>query len=122
VPTVPTGVSTVSSSGGAINLSWTASSNAASYNVKRATVSSGPYTTIASIVNATYTDSGLNASTTYYYVVSVASPGYESTNSQEVSAMVGMFAGNQDIGAVGLAGSSTYDGSQCHVPDCRWFL
>ena len=32
-----------------VSLSWSASSGAASYNVKRATVSGGPYTTVGSV-------------------------------------------------------------------------
>ena len=64
-----------------------AAANATSYNVKRATVSGGPYTTIATGVTGTsYTDSGLTAGATYYYVVSAVNPGHESVNSTEASA------------------------------------
>ena len=52
-------------------LSWSYVANATSYNVKRATASGGPYTTIATVVTGTtYTDTGLTAGATYYYVVS----------------------------------------------------
>jgi len=69
-----------------INLNWTASSGATSYNVKRAFVSGGPYTTIATGVTAVnYSDTGL-AAATYYYVVSAVNGGGESVNSGEVSA------------------------------------
>ena len=68
-------------------MSWTAAANATSYNVKRATVSGGPYTTIASgVLGTSYTDSGLTAGTSYYYVVSAVNPGHESANSTEASA------------------------------------
>src|ERR1700735_788217 len=40
-----------------VSLQWAASSNATSYNVKRATTSGGPYTQLASSTAATYTDS-----------------------------------------------------------------
>jgi hypothetical protein len=87
VPAVPTGVSAKALSGAQISLGWTAASNATSYNVKRATVSGGPYTTIATgVLGTSYTDTGLTAGSAYYYVVSAVNPGHESDNSTEVSA------------------------------------
>ena len=55
-----------------VSLSWPASVGATSYNVKRATVSGGPYTTVACATTTSYTDTGLTGGTTYYYVVSAA--------------------------------------------------
>jgi fibronectin type 3 domain-containing protein len=81
---VPTGVSARAVSGTRVNLAWTAASNATGYNIKRATVSGGPYTTIAtSITGTSYTDTGLTAGTAYYYVVSAVNPDTESANSTE---------------------------------------
>ena len=60
---------------------------ASSYNVKRATVSSGPYTTIASGVAApSYSDTTVANGSTYYYVVSAANSCGASPNSTQVSA------------------------------------
>jgi cellulose 1,4-beta-cellobiosidase len=66
---------------------------ASSYHVKRATVTGGPYETVACVAaTATnYTDTGLVDGTTYYYVVSATyagnpNSGGESVNSAEVSA------------------------------------
>ena len=71
-----------------VNLSWIASSNAASYNVKRSLASGGNYTVVASGVIATnFNDTGLAGGTTYYYVVSAVSSALgEGDDSAEVSA------------------------------------
>jgi len=67
-------------------LSWSASSGATSYNVKRSTTSGGPYTTIASPTTTSYTDTGLTNGTTYYYVVSAVNGAGESANTSQASA------------------------------------
>jgi len=86
-PPAPSGLTATAVSSSQIDLSWTASSGATSYNVKRATVSGGPYTTVATGLTATsYSDTGLAASTTYYYVVSAVNSAGESDNSTEASA------------------------------------
>jgi cellulose 1,4-beta-cellobiosidase len=70
-----------------VALSWTASSGASSYNVKRALVSGGPYTTIANTTATLYMNAGL-AGGTYYYVVSAVNSVGESANTAEASAAV----------------------------------
>src|SRR5258708_3563818 len=71
IPAAPTGLLATAASSSQINLSWTASSGAASYNVKRAAVSGGPYTTVATgVASTSFSDTGLAANTIYYYVVS----------------------------------------------------
>jgi hypothetical protein len=84
-----TGVQPVSHS---VTLTWTASTSTVSgYNVYRSTVSGGPYTKLNStlIAATTYVDSTVQASTTYFYVVtSVDSSNVESANSAEVSVTV----------------------------------
>ena len=70
-----------------MTLNWNASSGASSYNVKRSTISGGPYTTIATGVTSTsYTNTGLANGTTYFYVVSAVNAVGESGNSNQVSA------------------------------------
>jgi hypothetical protein len=84
-----TGVQPVSHS---VTLSWTASTSTVSgYNVYRSSVSGGPYTKLNStpVAATTYVDTAVQASQTYYYVVtSVDSTGVESAYSAEVSAIV----------------------------------
>lgn len=86
VPAAPAGL-TATAGNAKVELSWTASSGATSYNVKRATTSGGPYTTVAAGVAATsYTNTGLTNGTTYYYVVSAVNSAGESANSAQVAA------------------------------------
>ena len=85
-PPAPTGL-TATAGNAQVSLSWTASSGATSYKVKRSTTSGGPYTTIATGVTATsYTDTTVTNSTTYYYVVTALNANGESGNSNEASA------------------------------------
>jgi fibronectin type 3 domain-containing protein len=84
LPGAPTNLTTISASATSVLLSWTAISDASSYNIKRATVSGGPYTTVATGVTGTsYTNTGLTANTTYYYVVCAVNAAGESGNSNE---------------------------------------
>jgi hypothetical protein len=83
-PPAPTGLSATPGTTQVI-LSWTAVSGATSYNVKRATVSGGPYTTVGSPTTTSFTDTGLTNGTTYYYVVSAVNAGGESANSADRS-------------------------------------
>jgi fibronectin type 3 domain-containing protein len=72
---------------GQIVLGWTASVGATSYNVKRATVSGGPYTVVASNLTTTsFTNTGLTPGTTYYYVVSAVGTFGESADSTQAQA------------------------------------
>ena len=88
-PTAPTGL-VVTTGDGQVSLDWddNAESDLASYNVKRATSSGGPYTTIATgVIVSTYTDTAVTNDTTYFYVVSaVDTSANESANSTEASA------------------------------------
>jgi len=82
---VPTNL--VATAGDAVvTLTWTASTGATGYNVKRAFTSGGPYTLIGSPTSPTDTDSLVTNGTTYYYVVSSLNAAGESTNSAEASA------------------------------------
>lgn len=71
-----------------IVLTWDAVAGATSYNVKRAEVSGGPYTTIAVVAVETYDDTSVSPEVEYFYVVSAVNSGGEGDNSNEDSAMV----------------------------------
>ncbi|MFO1514119.1 MAG: fibronectin type III domain-containing protein [Verrucomicrobiota bacterium] len=66
-------------------LTWLASSNATSYNVKRSLANGGPYSTVASVTATNVTDTGLTNGVTYYYVVSALNPAGESADSTAVA-------------------------------------
>jgi mannan endo-1,4-beta-mannosidase len=86
VPAAPTGL-TATAGNAQASLSWTASSGATSYTVKRATTSGGPYTDVATGVTSTsYTNTGLTNGTTYFYVVSATNSAGTSANSSQASA------------------------------------
>ncbi len=85
-PAAPGGLIAVSGNA-QVDLSWSASSGATSYNVKRSTVSGGSYATVATgVANANYSDTDVVNGTTYYYVVSAVNSEGESGNSGQVSA------------------------------------
>jgi beta-lactamase superfamily II metal-dependent hydrolase/DNA/RNA endonuclease YhcR with UshA esterase domain len=84
-PPAPTGL--VATAGNAqVSLTWNASTGATGYNVKRATVSGGPYTTIASPAVTNYLDTLVTNGTHYYYVVTATNPD-ESGPSNEANAL-----------------------------------
>jgi len=71
-PTVPTGLTANVTSPTTVNLVWNASSDnvrVTGYNILRSSVSGGSYVNIGTSVATNYGDSGLTASTNYYYVV-----------------------------------------------------
>ena len=73
---------------GWVNLTWTPTLGAASYNVKRSTVPGGPYSMLGSEVFATsYTDMSVTNGQMYYYVFSAVNAGTESAYSSEVHAL-----------------------------------
>lgn len=69
-----------------VALSWTASSGATGYHVKRATTNGGPYTQVAAPTSTSYTDTNVTAGTPYYYVISALNSYGESANSSQASA------------------------------------
>ena len=96
-----------------VSLSWSAVSGATSYNVKRATVSGGPYAIVGSGITATsYTDTAVINDTTYFYVVSAVNANGESADSSQVGARPNSSVLLNGVNSGGnAAGSFAADGS-----------
>jgi hypothetical protein len=81
----PSGLSAVAGNA-QVALSWNAAPNATGYNVKRATVSGGPYAVVGGgVIGTNFTDVVVTNGTKYYYVVSALRSNGESYNSAEIS-------------------------------------
>jgi len=87
LPSVPTGLTATAVSSSQINLSWTASTGATSYNVYRSVANGGPHTLITlGVTTTSYSNTGLADSTTCYYVVTAVNSAGESAASAQASA------------------------------------
>lgn len=87
LPPAPTGL-TATAGDAKVTLAWSPVSGATGYNVKRATVSGGPYTTVApGLTTAGFTDTTVTNGTTYYYVASAVNAVGEGAHSTEASAL-----------------------------------
>jgi fibronectin type 3 domain-containing protein len=113
IPAVPANLAATKGNA-KIDLTWSAVNGAKNYNVKRATVNGGPYTTVANVTTPSFTDTGLVNDTTYYYVVSAVNVAGESADSSQASATPSevrvryAFEGNaQDSGGGGFDGAAT---------------
>ncbi|MBS1724573.1 MAG: fibronectin type III domain-containing protein [Armatimonadetes bacterium] len=105
VPNPPTGLGATAGNA-QVTLTWTPSSSATSYNVKRATVSGGPYSTVGSSTTTSFTNTGLTNGTTYYYVVTAVNSAGESGNSNEASATPNLSIPNAPTGLSATAGNA----------------
>lgn len=102
VPPAAPAQPTVVNKNNEVDLSWNNASGAATYNVKRATVSGGPYTTVANVSTNSYADINVSNGSPYYYVVSSVGATKESANSPE---------------AFGVPGASSFTWSPTAITD-----
>jgi len=107
VPNAPAGLA--GTAGNAqVALTWTATSGATSYNVKRSLTSGGPYANVQTGVTAnSFTNTGLTNGTPYYYVVTALNASGESAISNQAGPLTpsagGGTGGATATGAVATA-------------------
>jgi fibronectin type 3 domain-containing protein len=83
-PPTPTNLAAIAGNA-QVALTWSASTGATSYQVKRSTTSGSGYSTVGSPTATNYTDTSVTNGTTYYYVVAAMNSAGESANSSQVS-------------------------------------
>lgn len=84
VPTGPPSGLTAIIGNTTVLLRWSSMAGATGYNLKRSTVSGGPFTTVVSLATTNYTDAISVGNMNYDYVVSAIYGGNETANSAEV--------------------------------------
>jgi|GEM_PF-1776700 len=107
-PAVPSGLTATAINSSQINLDWANNneSDLLNYTVYRSLTSGGPYTMRAgNLTVSAYSDIGLNASTTYYYVVTATdTSGNESARSAQASATTLSSAGTIHVSNIAHGG------------------
>jgi hypothetical protein len=89
-PPAPVSLTATPTSGGQVDLTWTAQSGPIRYSVKRSSTSGGPYTIIAPppiLTASSYTDTNAVPGTNYYVVSAINASG-ESPDSAQASATI----------------------------------
>ena len=85
-PSAPSGVTPSVASASEIDLTWSASTGAVSYNIWRSTTSGAGFLKIGTTQTTSFANTGLLADKTYYYVVTATGAGGTSPNSSQTSA------------------------------------
>ena len=85
-PGTPSGLSALPTSSSSIVLNWNPVNSAVSYKIFRSGAASGTYSLVNTVPNSLWTDTGLNANTTYYYKVAAVNEAGESPQSNSASA------------------------------------
>lgn len=86
VAAAPTNLS-ASTGNASVTLTWTTSTGASSYNVKRAASAGGSFVQIAAVLSPSYADTTVTNGTSYYYVVTALNAVGESASSTRVTAV-----------------------------------
>jgi len=110
LPSIPLGL-LASDQGTSVPLSWSASTNAAGYRVKRALSPNGPFTLIGSPTGTSFTDNAATPGVNFFYVVAAAnSSNLESVDSDMASIVRALHfdPNGQAVGSVVDGGSYSW--------------
>ncbi|WP_166437305.1 LamG-like jellyroll fold domain-containing protein [Niastella caeni] len=117
-PSQPSGLTVTSAATKNIQLTWTASTGATSYSIKRSTISGSGYTVIASATGASFTDTTIAGGGPYYYIVTAKAGLFESAPSNQVTVLLAPAAVTYpiatswnkriDVSWVGASGATSY--------------
>ncbi len=107
VPTAPTGVAATVQSSSSINISWNTVSGATNYNVYYAIGSSATKNLAGTVSTTSYTHTGLQASTSYYYYIKATNSKGESDYSFYTSATTSSGSNNGGGGTTTKPSSPT---------------
>ena len=89
IPSIPANFRILSASGTSVSIAWDPSPSAMYYNVYRSTSAGSGYSLISSTPNPSYSDSGLDENTTYYYQVAGYNPFGEGARSAYIEITTG---------------------------------
>ncbi len=100
VPDPPENLSASAPGSSQINLTWNSVSTATSYKVYRSATSGGTFSLIGTASSASYSDTGLIWSTTYYYKATAVNANGESAYSSEANATTAPYLGGGGGGGI----------------------
>src|SRR5207245_5826727 len=86
MPAAPTNLMASAASASQINMSWTGSTGASGYVVQRSPNGSSSWTQVGTTTATSFSNTGLNPATTYYYEVLASNTSGNSTPSNVPSA------------------------------------
>jgi len=105
LPSVPSAPTVSADSYSQISISWPSVSDATSYYIYRSDSPSGTYSNIGFSSEASFTDTGLSAGTTYNYKISAVNSNGESSQSTSASAKTTILAGKRIVQSSDSGGS-----------------
>ncbi|WP_018130770.1 transglycosylase domain-containing protein [Effusibacillus pohliae] len=119
----PVGLKVTGTEPTSVSLSWQAVEGASGYMILRSTSPAGPYAVVSDLVNGTaYTDTAVQAGTTYYYQVAAVANGVIQPASGSVQAVPGGAALNAPSGLRAVSSPAGISVSWQPVPGAAQYI